>query len=115
MWTSLVWIQPHPHRVILRYSIDTVNSFLCSCNNYLENRVLPNDLIVVRNHGDEEDVCDTKDVLENQGDVHTKVEIPSNSELQSLTSSPTRSLGSPCLQINAQDAYHLRYGHSTYA
>ena len=52
-----------------------------------------------------EDVRNTKEVLESHGDVHNKVEIQSNSEFQSL--SPTRSLGSPCIQIDAQDAYDL--------
>jgi hypothetical protein len=59
MRTSLVWIQPHPHGVILRHILNTVNSLLCSSTNYLENHLLPNDLIIVRNHGDdEEDVRD---------------------------------------------------------
>ena len=52
-----------------------------------------------------EDVRDTKEVLENHGDVHNTMEIQSNSEFQSL--SPTRSPGPPCIQINAQDAYDL--------
>jgi hypothetical protein len=39
-------------------------------------RLLPNDLIIVRNHGDgEEDERDIKRVLERQGDMHIKVEI----------------------------------------
>jgi hypothetical protein len=58
-----------------------VNSFLCHSTNYLENRLLPNDLIIVRNHGDEEeDVRDTKDILESPRDAYTKVEIQYNSE-----------------------------------
>jgi hypothetical protein len=36
---------------------------------------------------------DIKRVLESQGDAHTKVEIQFNSEFQSLTLSPTQSLG----------------------
>jgi hypothetical protein len=56
MRTSLAWIQPHPHGVILRYFLNTVNSFLCSSNNYLENRLLSNDLMIVRKHGDDEDI-----------------------------------------------------------
>ena len=59
------------------------------------------------------DVRDTKEVLESHGDVHNKVEIQSNSELQ--ISSPTRSPGPPCIQIDAQNAYDLRFGRSTYA
>jgi hypothetical protein len=55
--------------------------FLCSSTNYFEKRLLPNDLIIARNHGDdEEDECDIKRVLERQGDVHIKVDIHSNSE-----------------------------------
>jgi hypothetical protein len=65
-------------------------------HNYFKNRLLPNDLIIVRNHrDDEEDERDIKRVLERQGDAHIKVEIQSNSEFQSLTSSPTWSLGPP--------------------
>jgi hypothetical protein len=52
-------------------------------------------------------------VLESQGDVHTKVANQSNSELSS--SSPTRSLGPPRIQIDVQIAYDLRFGRSTYA
>jgi hypothetical protein len=81
-----------------------VNSFLYSSTNYFENRLLPNDLIIVRNHGDdEEDKLDSNKVLERQGDAHIKVEIQSNSEFQNLTMSPTRSLGPPRLQIDVQD------------
>jgi hypothetical protein len=54
-------------------------------------------------------------VLESKGEVHGKVEIQSNSELQSLISSPTQSPGLHFLQINAQDAYDLQYGRSSYA
>jgi hypothetical protein len=42
-----------------------VNSLLCSSTMYFENRLLPNDLIIVRNHGDdEENEQDIKRVLE---------------------------------------------------
>jgi hypothetical protein len=59
-----------------------VNSFLCSSTNYFENRLVHNDLIIVRNNGDdEEDEQDIKRALERQGDAHMKVEIQSNSEL----------------------------------
>jgi hypothetical protein len=48
--------------------------FLYSFTNYLKNRLLSNNLIIVRNHGDEEeDVRDTNDVLESPRDVHNKV------------------------------------------
>jgi hypothetical protein len=55
MRTCLSWIQPHPHGAILRDLLNTVNSFLCSCINYFENRLLPNDLNIVRNYGDNEE------------------------------------------------------------
>jgi hypothetical protein len=78
--------------------------------------LLPNNLILVINHGDdEEDVPDTKDMLESPRDMHTKVEIQSNSKFQSLTLSPTHSLGLPCFQIDVQDVYKLRFGCYTYA
>jgi hypothetical protein len=54
-----------------------------------------------------------KKVLECQGDVHEKVANQSNSEL--LSSSPTRSPGSPRIQIGVQLAYNLHFGRSTYA
>jgi hypothetical protein len=43
-----------------------------------------------------------KKVLESEGDVHKKVANKSNSELPS--SSPTRSPGPPCIQIDVQIA-----------
>jgi hypothetical protein len=102
MRTSLAWIQPHPHGEILRYILNMINSFLCSATNYFENRLLSNDLIIIRNHGDDkEDVRDTKYKLESPGDVHNKVKIQTNSEFQSLIWSPTQSLGPPYIQIDA--------------
>jgi hypothetical protein len=42
----------------------------------LFHQLLPNDLIIVRSHGDdEEDVWDTKDILESPRDVQHKVDI----------------------------------------
>jgi hypothetical protein len=55
MRTCLSCIQPHPHGVILRHLLNMVNSFLCSSNNHFENQFLPNDLIIVRNHGDDDE------------------------------------------------------------
>jgi hypothetical protein len=116
MRTSIAWIQPHPHGAILRHILNMVISFLCSSINYLENRLLCNDLIIIRNYGDdEEDERDIKRALERQGDAHIKVEIQSNSEFQSLTSSPTRSTRPLRLQIDVQDAYQIGFGHSIYA
>jgi hypothetical protein len=69
-------MQPHPHGAILRHILNTVNSFLCSSTNYFKSRLLPNDLVIVRNHVDEEeDEPDLKRVLERQGDAYIKVEI----------------------------------------
>jgi hypothetical protein len=65
MRTCLSSIQSHPHVATLRHLLNIVNSFLCSSTNYFENRLLPNDSIIVRNHGDdEEDDWDIKRVLE---------------------------------------------------
>jgi hypothetical protein len=78
--------------------------------------LLPNDLNIVRNHGDdEEDKWDINMALKRQRDAHIKVEIQSDSEFQSLTLSPTRSKGSPHLQIDVHDTYEIGFGHSTYA
>jgi hypothetical protein len=75
MMIYLAWIQPHPRGAILRHILNIVNLFLYSSTNYRENQLLTNDLIIVRNHGDDEkDVWDTKDVLEIPRDMHTKVE-----------------------------------------
>jgi hypothetical protein len=60
-----------------------------------------------------EDKRSIKNVLESQGDVHEKVANQSNSELPSL--SPTQSPGPPCIQIDVQIAYDLRFGRYTYA
>jgi hypothetical protein len=55
MRTSLLWIQPYPHGAILRHLLNTVNLFLYSSNNYFENRLLPNSLIIIRNNGDDQE------------------------------------------------------------
>jgi hypothetical protein len=60
-----------------------------------------------------EDKRSIKKVLESQGDVHEKVANQSNSELSSST--PTRSLGPPRIQIDVQIAYDLCFRCSTYA
>jgi hypothetical protein len=92
MRTFLSWIQPHLYGAILRHLLNTLNSFLHSSTNYFDNQLLPNDLIIVRNdEDDDEGEWDFKRVLQRQEDAHIMVEIQSNSEFQSLTSSPTRS------------------------
>jgi hypothetical protein len=64
-----------------------VNLFLCSFISYLENRLLPNDLIIVRNHGDDEkDVWYIKGVLKSPREVHNKLENQPNSELVEIQS-----------------------------
>jgi hypothetical protein len=116
MRTSLAWIQPHTHGAMQRYILNMVNTFLCSSTNYLENRLPPNDLIIVRNYrDDEEGIRDTKDVLLNPRNVHAKVDIQSNLEFQNVTLSLNQSPGPPCLEIDAQDAFELRFGYSTSA
>jgi hypothetical protein len=60
-----------------------------------------------------EDKWSIKKVPGSQGDVHEKVVNQSNSKLPS--SGPTRSPGSPRIQIDVQIAYDLCFGHSTYA
>jgi hypothetical protein len=60
-----------------------------------------------------EDKRSIKKVLESQGYVHEKVVNQSNSELPS--SSPTRSPGSPFIQIDVQFTYDICFGRSTYA
>jgi hypothetical protein len=55
MRTSLAWIQPHPHGAMLRHILNTVNSFQITLSIDFENILLPNDLIIVRNHGDDEE------------------------------------------------------------
>jgi hypothetical protein len=90
-----------------------VNSFLCSSAYNIESRLLPNNVIVLRNQGKDHRGQTEHQVLESQGDIHKKVVNQSNSELPS--SSPTRSPGPPRIQINVQIAYDLRFGLSTYA
>jgi hypothetical protein len=60
-----------------------------------------------------EDKWSIKKVMESQGGMHEKVVNQSNSKLPS--SSLTRSLGPPCIQIDVQIAYDLRFEHSIYA
>jgi hypothetical protein len=47
-----------------------------------------------------EEMWDIKRVLESQINMHYKVEVQSNAESRSLTSSPTHSLGPPSLLPN---------------
>jgi hypothetical protein len=92
MRTLLSWIQRHLYGAILRRLLNTVNSILYSTTIYFDNLLPPNDLIIVSYYGDDDEgERDINRVLERQEDAHIKVEIQSNSEFQSLTSSPTQS------------------------
>jgi hypothetical protein len=103
MMKPLVWIQPHPHGAILRHILNTINSFLCSSTKYFKNRLLPNDLIIVMNHeDDEEDERDIKRVLERKGDTHIKLEIQSNFRVLHR------------VQLKVQDHITLRLMYRTY-
>jgi hypothetical protein len=57
-----------------------------------------------------EDMWDIKRVMESQENMHNKVEVQSNPESRSVTSSPTQSPRPHCLQINIQDVSHLQFG-----
>jgi hypothetical protein len=83
MRTFLSCIQPHPYGAIVSHLLNTVNLFLCSSPNYFDNRLLPNDLIIVRNDkDDDEGEREIKRVLQRQEDAHIMVRIQSNSEFQ---------------------------------
>jgi hypothetical protein len=50
-----------------------INSFLCSFANDLDNRLLSNDLIIIRNQGvDQVGHLEHKTVMENQGDCSSR-------------------------------------------
>jgi hypothetical protein len=69
-----------------------------------ENILLPNDLIIVRNHGDdEEDVGESSRGMEDQKGHPIQVGYQSNLEFQSLTSNPTQNPGPHCIQVDTQD------------
>jgi hypothetical protein len=75
-----------------------VNLFLCSSANDLENRWLPNDLIIIRNQGvDHGGHVGHQDGAGDPTKCGNKVEVQADLESRSLTSSPTRSPGPPCL------------------
>jgi hypothetical protein len=57
-----------------------------------------------------ENMWDIKKVVESQGNTHNMVEVQANSESRSLTSSPTRSPGPFCLQIDVHYASDLQFG-----
>jgi hypothetical protein len=93
-----------------------VNSFLCSSANDLENRLVPNDLIVISNQGvDHGEHAGHQEGAREPKNMHNMVEVQANSESKSLTSSPTRSPGPSCLEVHIEDTSGLRFGGSTYA
>jgi hypothetical protein len=85
-----------------------VNSFLSLSANDLENRWLHNVLIVIRNqgvdHGEHVGHQEGAGVPRKHAQQH---EGPSQFGVQGLTSSPSRSLGPPCPQIDVQDISNL--------
>ena len=81
-----------------------VSLFQINLSSGFENKLLPNDLIIVRNHGDDEE-----DVGEEFGGVVDELEAQSKS-----SSSLFRSPGVARTKINAQAAYGVRFGYSLY-
>jgi hypothetical protein len=116
MKTSHAWIQPHHHRVILRHILNTKNLFQITLSIDFENILLPVNLIIVRNHGDdEEDVGENFRGVEDQQGHPIQVGDQPNLEFQSLISNLTQSPGPPCIQIDTHDAYEIGFRRSTYA
>jgi hypothetical protein len=80
-----------------------VNSFLCSSAYNIENRLLPNDLIVLRNQGEEHG----GQMEHQEGAREPKRHAREGGEpiqFELLRSSPTRSPGPPHTQIDVQIA-----------
>jgi hypothetical protein len=116
MRISHTWIQPHHHRAILRHILNTVNLFQITLSIDFENILPPDNLIIVRNHGDDdEDVGESFRGVEDQHGHPIQVGDQPNSKFQSLISNLTQSSGPPCIQIDTQDAYEIGFGRSTYA
>jgi hypothetical protein len=89
-----------------------VNSILCSSAYNIESRLLSNDLIVLRNQGEDRQI----EYQEGAGEPRRRAwEGGNQSNLELPSSSPTRSLGPHHIQIDVQIAYDLRFGRSTYA
>ena len=81
-----------------------MRSFQINLSFGFENKLLPNDLIIVRNHGDDEE-----DIGEEFGGVVDELEAQSKS-----SSSLLRSPGAARTKINTQAAYGVRFGCSLY-
>ena len=97
-----------PSDTIIDYN--KVSSFQINLSSRFENKLLPYDLIIVRNHGD-----DDKDVGGSLEAWWTSKGSQAELEAQSKSSSSLlRSPGAACTKINAQDAYGVRFGCSLY-
>jgi hypothetical protein len=82
-----------------------VNSFQITLLIDFKTVLLHNNLIIVSNHGDdEEDVEESFRGVESQQGHPIQVGDQSNSEFHSLTLNSTQSSESHCIQIDAQDA-----------
>jgi hypothetical protein len=82
-----------------------VNSFQITLLIDFKTVLLHNNLIIVSNHGDdEEDVEESFRGVEGQQRHPIQVGDQSNSEFHSLTLNSTQSSESHCIQIDAQDA-----------
>ena len=93
-----------------------VSSFQINLSSGFENKLLPNDLIIVRNHGDDEE-----DVGEEFGGVVDQQGQPSGvggqAELEAQSKSSSSLLripGTARTKINAHAAYGVRFGCSLY-
>ncbi|TVU13612.1 hypothetical protein EJB05_40328, partial [Eragrostis curvula] len=93
-----------------RQSNLSVSSFLMSSIYGFENKMLPNELIIVRNHGDDEDVAG-----ELLGGVEGRQEVQIKFEAQSKSvSSPFRTPTPVGTKTGAQVAYEIGFGCSLY-
>ena len=97
-----------PSDTIIDYN--KVSSFQINLSSRFENKLLPYDLIIVRNHGD-----DDKDVGESLEAWWTSKGSQAELEAQSKSSlSLLRSPGTARTKINAHAAYGVRFGCSLY-
>jgi hypothetical protein len=91
-----------------------VNSFLWSSTYNIESRLLPNDLIVLRNQG--EDHGFQMEHQEGAGEPRRHArEGGEPIQFGMPSSSPAQSPGPSHIQINVQIAYDLHFGRSIYA
>ena len=87
-----------------------VNSFLCSSSCENGNRLLLNDVLVLRNLGE-----DQQGLGKGRGVKGEQLGRPHRAGAQAnSTSTPPRNPGAGRTKIDAQDAYRLRFGRSIY-